>query len=80
MGAWLMKINSRPEFPGGLMVKDLVLSLLWLRSLLCHGLSPGPETFASGRHGRKKKSRNKGTQVLLSFIKFLEKEAKKSIV
>ena len=30
------------EFPGGLVVKDLVLSLLWLRSLLWRGFNPWP--------------------------------------
>ena len=32
------------EFPGGLVVKDLALSLLWLRSLLRLG-DPWPENF-----------------------------------
>ena len=30
------------EFPGGLEVKDLVLALLWLRSLLWHGFNLCP--------------------------------------
>ena len=31
------------EFPGGLAVRDSALSLLWLGSLLCPGLTPGWE-------------------------------------
>ena len=33
------------EFPCGLVVKDLVLSLQWLRSLLWHGFDPWPMNF-----------------------------------
>ena len=33
------------EFPSGLAIKDLELSLLWLRSLLWHGFDPWPENF-----------------------------------
>ena len=33
------------EFPGGLVVKGLALSLLWLRSLLRYGFSPWPGDF-----------------------------------
>ena len=33
------------EFPGGLVVKDLMLSLLWLRSLPWCGFDPWPENF-----------------------------------
>ena len=33
------------EFPGGPVVKDLALSLLWLRLQLWHGLDPWPRNF-----------------------------------
>ena len=33
------------EFPGGLVVKDLALSLLWLRSLLWSDFDPWPGDF-----------------------------------
>ena len=33
------------EFPDGLVVKDLELSLLWLGSLLWHGFNPWPRNF-----------------------------------
>ena len=33
------------EFRGGLVVKDLKLSLLWLRSLLRHEFNPWPKNF-----------------------------------
>ena len=36
---------SRTGFPGGLAVKDPVLSLLWLRSLLWLGFDPWPRNF-----------------------------------
>ena len=34
------KEQTGMEFPGGLEVKDLALSLQWLGSLLCHGFDP----------------------------------------
>ena len=39
-----MKDNIK-EFPGGLGVKDLVFSLLWLRLLLWCGFDPWPGIF-----------------------------------
>ena len=38
----LIQKDTGMEFPGGLMVKDSVLSLLWLRLLLWLGLDPWP--------------------------------------
>ena len=53
--------NKVVGFPGGLMVKDSVLSLLWLRSLLWLGFFPWPgnvcmpwvwpKKLSSGLHG-----------------------------
>ena len=45
------------EFPGGLVVKDLALSLLWLRSPLWHRFDPWPGKFhiLSGQPKKKKK-------------------------
>ena len=37
--------KKKRKFLGGLMVKDLALSLLWLRSLLWHGFSLWPRSF-----------------------------------
>ena len=46
------------EFPDGLVVKDLVLSLLWL------GFHPWPRTSACLRHNQKKKKKKKGVPVV----------------
>ena len=43
------------EFPGGLAVKDLMLSPLWLWSLLWHGFDPWPRNFCMLQCGQKKK-------------------------
>ena len=46
---WKLKICriSLPlkEFAGGLVIKDPVLLLLWLGSLLWHGFNPWPQNF-----------------------------------
>ena len=47
------------EFSGGLAVKDLVVSLLWLRLLLWLGEIPGPRTSACQEWGKKKKKKKK---------------------
>ena len=48
------------EFPGGLVVKDLVLSVLWL------GFDPWPGNFCTSRGWPKKKKKKKGcTEVAL---------------
>ena len=40
LSMWVNK-DQNQEFPGGAQcVKDLALSLLWLRSLLLHGFDP----------------------------------------
>ena len=48
-------LKNIQEFPGGLVVKDLVLSLLWL------GFHPWPRTSACLRHNQKKKKKKKGS-------------------
>ena len=49
------------EFPGGLAVKDLTLSLPWLGSLRCHGFSTWPGNFwMLWPKKKKKKSPNNG--------------------
>ena len=53
--AWLKSCVR--QFPGGLVVKDSVLSLLWLRSLLWHGLDSWPGNFCVLR--ARQKSKNK---------------------
>ena len=46
MGRFLdEKIKCLRVFPGGLVVKDLGLPLLWLRSLQWHRLDPWPGNF-----------------------------------
>ena len=48
------------EFPGGLEVKDLALSLLWLRLLLWHRFDPWPRNFRMlwvPTHNQKKKKK-----------------------
>ena len=37
--------TGSPESPCGPVVKDLVLSLLWLGSMLWHGFDPWPGNF-----------------------------------
>ena len=37
--------RQKAKVPGGLVVKDLALSLLWLQSLLWLGLNPWPRNF-----------------------------------
>ena len=46
------------EYPGGTVVKDLALSLLWPGSLLWHGFDPWPENFCM--HGTAKKKKPMG--------------------
>ena len=43
------------EFPGGLVVKDLALLLLWLRSLHWHRFDPGLGISHAGGVAKKKK-------------------------
>ena len=40
------------EFPGGLVIKDLALSLLWFRSLLWHGIPQGTSAGKKKKKGR----------------------------
>ena len=47
------------EFPGGLVVKDPVLSLLQFGSLLLRWFDPWPGTSTCHRHGKKKKKKKK---------------------
>ena len=49
------------EFPGGLAVKDLALSLLWLRLLLWYRFDPWPgiPPHTSGSVKKKKKKKEK---------------------
>ena len=47
------------ESPGGLVVKDLALSLLWLRSLLWWGFDPWPGNFCMPWAWQKKKKKKK---------------------
>ena len=49
-------------------VKDLVLSLLWLRSLLWHKFNPCPRTSACHGHSLKKKKERKGRFKALSNL------------
>ena len=43
--AILFKDNTAKEFPGGLVVKNSELSLLWFRLLMWLGFSPWPRNF-----------------------------------
>ena len=47
-GIFIMDLEILREFPGGLVDKDLVLSLPWLR------FDPWPKTCACHGHGQKK--------------------------
>ena len=62
------------EFCGGLVVKDLVLSLLWLKSLLWHEFDPWPRNFllyatgaAKEKKKKKKKERKKEKKIFLTW-------------
>ena len=46
------------EFPSGLTVGNLALSLLWRRLLLCLGLIPGPGTSSCQVQSKKKKKKS----------------------
>jgi len=54
------KTQEIQEFPGGLVVKDLTLSLLRLGSPLQHRLDPWPRNFQTLRAQPKKKKIQKG--------------------
>ena len=40
-----LRRNDIVEFPDGLVIRDLALSLLWLGSLLWRGFQPWPRSF-----------------------------------
>ena len=48
-----MKSQEESKFPGGVVVKDMALSLVW------HRFDPWPGTFACCGHSKKKKKRKK---------------------
>ena len=52
------------EFLGGLVVKDLALSLLWLRSLLWHEFDPWPSNFHTRQEKTKKQKKNNFNETL----------------
>ena len=52
-------VNAFLEFVGALAVKDLVLSLLWLGSLLWCRFDPWPGNFCMQRAQPKKKKKKK---------------------
>jgi len=65
---WLRRINKRGtkwnirqtrEVPGGLAVKDLASSLLWLRLLLKLGFNPWPENHMPWMQPKEKKKKDK---------------------
>ena len=58
-----LKSATELEFPGGLVVKDLALSLQWLRSLLRHGFYPWPKNLCIPMAKKKK--------LLLFFVFYL---------
>ena len=58
-----MDESSSWEFPGGLVVKDLVLSLLWFRS------SPWPGNLHMPQAWKKKKSSSSGDGAVMIYIK-----------
>ena len=75
------------KFPGGSQVKDPVLSLLWLGSLLWRGL-PGPRTFVCRERSQKKKKPMvlndqkicmKYVEALLEDTKWLPKQKRLSL-
>ena len=60
--AHLKKKNHIGEFPGGLEIKDLVLSLLW------PGFHPWPKNFCMWWASKKKKKRKKNYIVGSSLV------------
>ena len=52
-------------------VKGLVLSLQWLRLLLCAGLIPGPGTFTCCGHGQKTKKQAEKKKKVIRHLKEL---------
>lgn len=48
---------SLQEFPGGLTVKDLAISLLWLRALLWHGLETWSRNYCMSWPIQKRKKK-----------------------
>ena len=54
--------KKKQEFPGGLSIKDPVLSLLW------HGLDPWPRNFCMAQGTAKRRGRGRGWAILIAFL------------
>ena len=65
-----MNERTTLELPGGLVVKDLALSLLWLGSLLWHEFSPWPRNVCilqvQPKNKAKQTKNNLDTELVLS--------------
>ena len=63
--------NGLWEFPGGLAVKDLVVLLLWLGSLLWYGFNSWPRNLWMPLGGDQKKKKKKKKRVVCSWLEEL---------